>query len=288
VDTVALLIIEELNGIASLALTCAGLAIIFGMMRVINFGHGEVMMLGGYTTVVATNAGVNIWISMLILSPLVVGIIGIIAERLLIRFFYGRLVDTLIATWGLSLLLIGIVTAIFGNYITGVSAPLGHFSLGQYQLSTYRLVLIGIVVLLFVGIYLVFTRTRLGLIARGTMQNPDQAAVLGISPPRVYMITFGIGAALTGLAGGLLAPISQIIPTVGFTYVAQAFITVITGGAGAITGTIVASGIFGTVRQLVTYETTPIIGGVVLLIVAVVVLRLLPQGITGKIFRRSL
>ncbi|MBT3171687.1 MAG: branched-chain amino acid ABC transporter permease, partial [Rhodospirillaceae bacterium] len=191
-------------------------------------------------------------------------------------------------TWGLSLLLIGIVTAIFGNYITGVSAPLGNFALGQYQLSIYRLVLIGLAVLLFVGIYFVFTRTRLGLIARGTMQNPDQAAVLGISPPRVYMITFGIGAALTGLAGGLLAPISQIIPTVGFTYVAQAFITVITGGTGAITGTIVASGIFGTVRQLVTYETTPIIGGVVLLIVAVVLLRLLPQGITGKIFRRSL
>ena len=168
------------------------------------------MMLGGYTTVVATNAGVNIWISMLILSPIVVGIIGIASERLLIRFFYGRMVDTLIATWGLSLLLIGLT------------------------------------VLLFIGIYIVFTRTRLGLIARGTMQNAQQASVLGISTPRVYMVTFGIGAALTGLAGGLLAPISQIIPTVGFTYVAQAFITVITGGTGAITGTIVASGVFGT------------------------------------------
>ena len=111
---------------------------------------------------------------------------------------------------------------------------------------------------------------------------------LGISPPRVYMITFGIGAALTGLAGALLAPISQIIPTVGITYVAQAFITVITAGTGAVTGTVIASSIFGTVRQLVTYETTPIIGGVVLLIVAVILLRLLPQGITGKIFRRSL
>jgi len=288
VDTAALLIIEVLNGISSLALTCAGLAIIFGMMRVINFAHGEFMMLGGYTTVVATNAGVNIWVSMLILSPLVVGIIGIISERLLIRFFYGRLVDTLIATWGLSLLLIGIVTSIFGNYITGVSAPMGNFSLGQYQLSVYRLVLIGLTVILFVGIYLAFTKTKLGLIARGTMQNPDQAAVLGISPPKVYMVTFGIGAALTGLAGGLLAPISQIIPTVGFTYVAQAFITVITAGTGAITGTIVASGVFGTVRQLITYETTPIIGGVALLIVAVLLLRILPQGITGKIFRRSL
>lgn len=287
-DTVALLIIEVLNGIASLALTCAGLAIIFGMMRVINFAHGEFMMLGAYTTVVATNAGVNIWVSMLIISPIVVGIIGIIAERLFIRFFYGRLVDTLIATWGLSLLLIGIVTAIFGNVITGVSAPLGNISIGEYNLSVYRLALIGLTIGVFVAIYLVLTQTKLGLIARGTMQNPEQASVLGISPPRVYMVTFGIGAAVTGLAGGLLAPISQVIPTVGFTYVAQAFITVITGGTGAVTGTLVASGVFGTVRQLVTYQTTPIIGGVALLIVAVILLRALPQGVTGKIFRRSL
>ena len=100
-DTAALLIIEVLNGIASLALACAGLAIIFGMMRVINFAHGEFMMLGAYTTVVCTKTlGINIWVSMLIISPIVVGIIGIVVERTFIRFFYGRMVDTLIATWG--------------------------------------------------------------------------------------------------------------------------------------------------------------------------------------------
>ena len=102
------------------------------------------------------------------------------------------------------------------------------------------------------------------------------------------MVTFAVGAGLTGLAGGLLAPISQVIPTAGAAYVAQTFITVITGGTGAVTGTLVASGVFGTVRQLLSYEFTPVLGGVGLLIVAVMMLRLLPQGITGKIFRRSL
>ena len=273
-DTAALLIIEVLNGIASLALACAGLAIIFGMMRVINFAHGEFMMLGAYTTVVCTKTlGINIWLSMLIVSPIVVGIIGIIVERTFIRFFYGRMIDTLIATWGLSLLLIGIVTAIFGNIIEGVSAPMGSFEVGIYSVAQYRMVLIGIVFLLFVLIFLVLTRTRLGLIARGTMQNPAQASVLGISPQRVYMVTFAVGAGLTGLAGGLLAPISQVIPTAGAAYVAQTFITVITGGTGAVTGTLVASGVFGTVRQLLSYEFTPVLGGVGLLIVAVVLLR---------------
>ena len=274
-DTAALLIIEVLNGIASLALACAGLAIIFGMMRVINFAHGEFMMLGAYTTVVCTKTlGINIWISMLIISPIIVGIIGIIVERTFIRFFYGRMIDTLIATWGLSLLLIGIVTAIFGNIIEGVSAPMGSFEVGVYNVSQYRMVLIGIVILLFIGVFMVLTRTKLGLIARGTMQNPAQASVLGISTQRVYMVTFAVGAGLTGLAGGLLAPISQVIPTAGAAYVAQTFITVITGGTGAVTGTLVASGVFGTVRQLLSYEFTPVLGGVGLLIVAVVMLRL--------------
>lgn len=287
-DLAGILILEVLNGIASLALMCAGLAIIFGMMRIINFAHGEFMMLGGYATIVATrDFGINIWISMLVIAPIFVGIVGIVAERVLIQFLYGRMIDTLIATWGLSLFFVGVVTAIFGNTIEGVSPPLGSFSVGAYSFSEYRIVLIAVVVILFVGLFILLRRTRIGLIARGTMQNPDQASVLGISPPRVYMVTFGVGAALTGLAGGLLAPISGVIPTIGVNYVAKAFITVISGGANAIVGTASASGLFGTISQLVTYQTTPIIGQVALLFTAVILLRLMPSGITGRFFRRG-
>src|SRR5512139_363323 len=108
------------------------------MMRVINLAHGEFLMLGGYTVVVATNNGVNIWIAMLILAPLVVGIIGVVVERLLIRWLYGRMIDTLLATWGLSLLLIGIVTWIFGaSTETTISPPLGAVQIGAYSVSGY-------------------------------------------------------------------------------------------------------------------------------------------------------
>jgi hypothetical protein len=120
-------------GIAHLVLISLGLAIIFGMMRVINLAHGEFLMLGGYTVVVSTNHGVNLWVAMLILAPLVVGIIGIIVERALIQFLYGRMVDTLLATWGLSLLFIGLVTTIFGAQTgTTISPPLGAVRIGDY------------------------------------------------------------------------------------------------------------------------------------------------------------
>jgi branched-subunit amino acid ABC-type transport system permease component len=287
-DLAAVLTIEVLNGIASLALISIGLAIIFGMMRVINLAHGEFLMLGGYAAIIATNHGVNIWISMLLVAPLVVGVIGVIAERTIIRFLYGRMIDTLLATWGLSLFIIGLVTTIFGNSVAGIRAPLGSVAVGRYNISLYRLVLIVITAALLAAIFVVLQHTRLGLIARGTMENAPMAAALGVSPPRVYATTFGVGAALTGMAGGLLAPISGVLPTVGAAYVAKAFITVISGGTAILAGTASAAWLFGSVNQLLTYFTTPVIGEAGLLVAAILLLRALPHGITGKFFGRSL
>ena len=280
--------IEILNAVASLMLISVGLAIIFGMMRIINLAHGEFLMLGGYAAITATKAGVNIWIAMLVVAPLVVGAIGIVVERCVVRFLYGRMVDTMLATWGLSLLLVGLVTTIFGNTTAGISSPLGAVLIGTYTVSLYTLFIVLVAVAVAIGLWLLLKRTRFGLIARGTMQNANMAAGLGISPPRVYMITFGIGAALAGLAGGVLAPITGVVPTIGVAYVAKAFITVIGGGASILTGTISASALFGTVNQLATFATTPVIGEVALLLAAIVLIRLLPQGITDRFFRRSL
>lgn len=287
-DIAAVLVIEILNGIASLMLMSVGLAVIFGMMRIINFAHGEFLMLGAYAAIVASNHGVNIWVSMLIIAPLVVAVVGAIAERLLIRHLYGRMVDTLIATWGLSLFLIGIVTLIFGNTTSGIRAPLGSFEIGSYSLSQYRIVLIVVAFLMLTVIYLVLRFTRFGLIARATMQNPDMTSVLGTNPSRVYALTFAIGSALTGMAGGLLAPITGVIPSMGIAFVAKSFITVIGGGVAVVAGTASAASLFGTVNQALTYLTTPVIGEAGLLIAAIILLRLLPQGITGRFFRRSL
>jgi branched-subunit amino acid ABC-type transport system permease component len=195
-------LIAVVTGVAVLTLISLGLAVIFGMMRVINFAHGEFIMLGGYTTVMATRQGVNVWVAMLVLAPLAVGLIGAVAERLIVRRFYGEIVTTMLATWGLSLFLIGLVTAIFGNTTRGVAAPLGSVAIGAYSVSAYQFVLIAITIVVTALCFLVLTRTRWGLIARGTMRNPEMASTLGIDPVRVYAATFVVGAALTGLAGG--------------------------------------------------------------------------------------
>jgi urea transport system permease protein len=289
VDFFLALVLQIIYGIANLALIGLGLAIIFGMMRVINLAHGEFLMLGGYTVVVSTNLGANIWIAMLVLAPVVVGIVGVIVERLLIRFLYGRTVDTLLATWGLSLLLVGLVTAIFGpQTATTISAPIGAIEIGAYASSGYELFLILLTLAVFGVMYAVLRYTKLGLLARGTMQRADIAATLGVSTSRIYMITFGLGSAVAGLAGGVLAPITGVVPTIGATYIAKAFITVISGGTAILAGTAAAASLLGAMNGIVTFLTGPTVGEVALLGAAIVLLRLMPSGITGRFLRKSL
>jgi len=289
VDLVVAVLCQLIYVISNLALISLGLAIIFGMMRVINLAHGEFLMLGGYTVVVATNAGVNIWVSMLILAPLVVGIIGVIVERLLIRWLYGRMVDTLLATWGLSLLLVGIVTSIFGASTgTTVSPPLGVVRIGDYSASGYELFLVVVTIVLLFGVWLTLRFTKLGLLARGTMQNAEMASALGVSTSRIYMITFGLGAAVSGLAGGLLAPMTGVLPTIGATYIAKAFITVISGGSAILAGTTAGSVLLGGINGVFSFVAGSTFGEIALLMAAIILLRLMPRGITGRFFRKSL
>jgi branched-subunit amino acid ABC-type transport system permease component len=287
-DFAAVVVIQVLYAIASLALISIGLAIIFGMMRVINFAHGEFLMLGGYATVLPTHAGINLWVSMLVIAPMTVGLFGIVVERLIIRPLYGRIVETVLATWGLSLLLIGIVSSVIGFYQEGAAPPFGSVLIGTYHVSTYTLFVIAVTSVILLGVYVFLRFTHYGLIAQGTMQNEDMAAALGVNVDKVYAITFGLGAALSGLAGAILAPISGVIPIIGVTYIAKAFIVVVGGGATVLAGTAAASIFFGTISQLVTFATTPVIGEVALLAAAIVLLRLLPEGITGRFFRRGL
>lgn len=285
---VVVIILQVLAAVATLVLISIGLAVIFGMMRVINLAHGEFLMLGGFTVIVSANHGINLWFAILVLAPLVVGAIGIALERTIIRHLYGRMVDTMLATWGLSLLLVGAVTMIFGNTTRGVSAPLGGWTIGAYQTSVYDIVLILAAAGLLTAGYVALRFTRVGLIARATMQNPEMASSLGINPNVIYATTFGIGSALSGLAGGLIAPLSGVLPTMGVAYLAKAFITVISGGAAILTGTASAGILFGTLYSLASFEFTPVSGEVSLLIAAVILLRVLPQGITGRYLRRAL
>ncbi len=286
-DYAAVVLLEIIYMIAFLALTSAGLAVVFGMMRVINLAHGEFVMIGGYTTIACAKADINIYFAMLVISPLVVGILGLLVERIVVRHLYGRMIDTMLATWGLSLLMVGVVTFIFGNTAVSVPAPIPGYELGEFQMGGYNLFIIGIASLLMICMWLVMRFTRFGLVARGAMQSADVASALGYDPKRVYMWTFTVGAALSGLAGGVLAPLTGLLPSSGGAYIAKAFITVITGGAAVITGTLSSSVIFGTINQIVSFGSTPVIGEIAMLAFAVVLLRLMPQGITGRFFRNA-
>ena len=280
--------IQILYAIASLFLISVGLAIIFGMMGVINFAHGEFLMLGGFAFILSVRAGVNFWVAMFVVAPLVVAFIGIVIERLIIRHLYGRIVETILATWGLSLLLIGLASSLFGYYQMGVSPPLGSVQIGSYQEGGYTFFVIGVAVAVAVGLYFLLRHTPFGLIARGTMQSADMASALGVNVKRVYSVTFGIGAALSGLAGAIFAPLTGVLPISGLTYIAKAFITVILGGALPLTGAALSSALLGTVSQATTLVSTSVLGEVMLLVTAIVLLRVLPSGITGRFFKRGI
>lgn len=286
-DYAGVVLLEILYMIAFLALTSAGLAVVFGMMRVINLAHGEFVMIGGYVTIFANRAGVDIWFAMLVLAPLVVGAIGLVVERVVIRHLYGRMIDTMLATWGLSLLMVGLVTLIFGNTAVSVTAPIGSYQVGAYQMGGYNLFIIAVGILVLLVLWLILRYTRVGLVARGAMQNADVASSLGYNPQRIYMWTFTAGAALSGLAGGVLAPLTGLLPSSGALYIAKSFITVITGGAAIISGTLASSMIFGTINQIVSFGSTPVIGEIAMLALAIILLRLMPQGITGRFFKNS-
>jgi branched-subunit amino acid ABC-type transport system permease component len=273
-----------LYAVALLVLISLGLAVIFGMMRVINLAHGEFMMLGAYVCVLCANAGVPLWLAMLI-ATLALGIFGILVERAIIRFLYGRIVDTLLATWALSLVLVGGVTTLLGPQGRSVSADFGNVTIGGVNVSSYSLILIAVAAALVLLTWALAQLTTFGLIVRGTMQDPEVAGALGVNRGIVYMATFAYGSALAGLAGAVLVPITGASPTMGLFFVAKAFITVIVGGHMPLIGTVSASGLFGAIDGIVSFRWSSVVGEVSVLVVAVILLRLLPLGITGRLRR---
>jgi len=286
-DLALVTLFELAYTIATLALAAAGLALIFGLMRVINLAHGEFIVLGGYATIVAVQYGCNVWVAILVVAPIVVGIFGLLVERLVIRCLYGRTVDTMLATWGLSLAISGGLSMVFGTTTTGVPNPLGPVNIGTYSVGGYGLFVIAITALLLVAMYIVLRHTRAGLIVRGAMQSADVSASLGHSPQRIYMATFVVGSMVAGLAGGVLSPLVGLTPNAGGQFIAKAFITVITGGASVVAGLLSASALLGTVSKVFEAVSTSVVGEVALLLSAIVLLRLLPQGITSRWFKGS-
>lgn len=284
-DAVINMVVSVATSVSLLVIISIGLAVVFGMMGVINLAHGEFLMLGAFFTLSGYHAGLNIWIAMVV-AALGVGLVGLVVERLLVQFLYGRLAATMLATWGLSLILVQAVVLIYGPATQGLPTPLGSIRVGGYSISQYNLVLIAMAVALLALVYVVFTRTRYGIKARAATQLPGMAAAVGVNAKATNMITFGFGATLAGAAGALLAPVAGVVPGMGAAYVGKAFMTVVVGGPGALTGTASSAGLLGTVDSVVSNSATSFLGTVALLGVAIVLLRVLPTGISGRLGRQ--
>jgi branched-chain amino acid transport system permease protein len=269
---------------AFLLLSAIGLAVIFGMMGVINLAHGEFMMLGAYITTIVATHGVPLVIAILV-AALGVAVFGAVVEVLVVRRLYGRLLDTVAATWAVGLILSQGMLILTGPSMQGVSSPFGSFSVGATSYSWYRVVLGIVSVLLLAALYLLFMKTQFGLRARATIQNPDIARALGVNTAGMYTLTFALGSGLAGLAGGLFAPTTTIVPFFGTNYIVEAFVTVIVGGSNALVGTPIAAALLGAINAFLGTNFGLYIGRVGMLVTTIIIIRVLPFGVSGLLER---
>ena len=254
------------------------------MMGVINLAHGEFIMAGAYMTVTVAKLGSPLPLA-IVCGALFAGLIGMLLERFVIRHLYGRPLDTIVATWGISLIASQGTLILLGPSLADISTPLGSVQIGSLSYSVYRFVLMATAAAILAGLYLLFNFTRFGVLARATIQVPHMAEALGVNTRLIYSLTFGIGAALAGATGGLYAPTMTLVPTMGAPFITEAFVTVVTGGADVFVGTAPAGVILGFIRAAMTTWEGQLAGQIGLLIAVIIVIRVLPRGISGLILR---
>jgi len=276
------LLFQFADNFAFVVLAAVGLAVIFGMMGVINLGHGEFIMIGAYGTTLSANAGAPLPVAMAI-GVLVTAVMGFVLERTIIHRLYDRLFDSMVATWALGLLLTQGMRILFGNSIPQVSTPLGNIAYGEFSYSTYRVLLLPVALLVLGGLYVVFTRTEFGIRARATIQDPDTARALGVDTDRMYTATFVIGSALAGLTGALYAPTLTVVPGMGSSFLVEAFVAVVVGGPSVLLGTTLSGGLLGTIDAVFTNLFGTFYGQIAMLLTAIVVIRVLSDGLTGLV-----
>ncbi len=272
------------DAFAFLVISCAGLAVIFGMMGIINLAHGEFIMCGAYVTAAAARAGLPLPLA-IVCGALAAALIGMALERTVIRHLYHRPLDSIIATWGISLIVTQGVLIILGPTMQGIGTPLGSTVVGDRSFSIYRLVLFATSIGLLFSLYLLFYRTRFGVISRATIQRPDTARALGVDTRRMYSLTFGLGAGLAGLAGGLYAPTMTMVPTMGSTFIVESFVTVVVGGADIFLGAAPAAAILAVIKAVLTAWYGQLFGQIGLLVAVIIVIRVMPGGLSAFIKR---
>jgi len=274
-----------------LVLTALGLAITFGVMRVINMAHGEMLMLGAYTTFSVQTffhahfPGSMGWylVAAVPAAFLVTMAVGMVLERTVIRHLYGRPLETLLATWGISLILIQIVRMVYGAQNVTVENPQwlagGIETLPGLVLTYSRLAVIAFSVATMLFTWLVMNKTKLGLELRAVTQNREMASAVGIATRRVDLFTFGIGSGIAGLGGVALSQLGNVGPELGQTYIVDAFMVVVLGGVGKFAGTIVGAFGLGIANKLLEPAAGAVLGKILILGFIILFVQKRPQGI---------
>lgn len=274
-----------------LLLAALGLAITFGLMGVINMAHGEMLMLGAYTTYGVLRLferHAPDWIGLYLLAAVpsafvVCALVGMALERSVIRFLYGRPLETLLATWGISLILIQTVRTIFGAQNVEVANPSwlsgGYEVLRGVVLPWSRIAIVLFAASMVLAVHLVLQRTRLGLTVRAVTQNRGMAAGLGIATSRVDMVTFGLGSGIAGLGGVALSQIGNVGPDLGQSYIVDSFMVVVLGGVGKVVGTVVAALGLGLLNKFLEPVAGAVLGKIFVLGFLILFIQRRPQGI---------
>ena len=271
------LVLDIVTTAAILFIVSAGLLIVFGVMKIINFAHASFITIGAYTALVASRFGLPP-----VLAPavafLVGGLIGAAAERIVVRQLYGRPLDAILATWGLSIVIGQLVTLGFGREVQFVPAPVsGTLAIFSEDYSSYRLLLV-VAAFIIAGMFtMLLNGTRLGLSTRAVIMNENLAQGLGIDSTRVRLITFGIGCGLAAIAGALITPLASVDPNMGLSWLIGAFMLVMISG-GSLPTLGLSCLVLGGLQVLASTFISPILGGLTIAVLAAVALRLRPEG----------
>ena len=275
--------------VAILIIAALGLAIIFGVAGVINMAHGELIMVGAYVAAVVGQLGGNTFLA-IPAAFIVVGLIGLAIERSIIQWIYDRPLETLLATWGVGIVLQVVVKLIFGSELYYVGAPKvldgGFRVIGLLPFPYYRMFLIVLAALMMAATYYLIFKTDFGLKVRAVRRNRAIAGCLGIDTAKVDMMIFTFGAGLAGIAGAALAPIKSVSPPMGFPYSVDSYMVLVLGGVGSLWGVVAGSAIIGWAETILSFLYNNVIGKILVFLFIVIIIRVVPRGIFGYYERR--
>jgi len=272
-----ILLLDLLTTAAMLFIVTAGLMMIFGVMKIVNFAHSSLLTLGGYAAYVVTQLKLSPWLSWP-LALITGAVVGMAVESLIVRPLYKRPLDAILATWGLGIVIGQLIVIGFGREVKFADMPLqGTWSIAGVDYSAYRLLLIPVALGLCVVLMLLLNGTRFGVKTRAVIMNEDLASGLGIRSGRIRFITFSLGAGLGALAGTLITPLSSLDPGMGLPWLVSAFMLVMVSGHSMLS-LLLTCLVFGACQVMVSTYANPVLGGLTIAVLAALTLRVRPEG----------